>query len=316
MVLVVLLSNDRLGAGERNTLDSAQVKVLEPGDKPEVEVVEADGSLLISTNEVLVVNSHEDIEGRVGQLNNLDESLLVVITDSRDKHGLVPDEDISFFGTGNGLLSSRDVHGLGVVNFEFILSGEIALLDRGRVGLELAALGSPRVEQDTRFTVTDDFVVLVGVEFNPELVLVGLGSQELDGADRALLFLVSPVPKRHGLISVSSEGDNVLVISREIHVGDTIWVRVEVSADGSSSSGIPDNEHRVFTGIGSDHPSLVLRASDGCNLIAMTLEESLSLVSWSVIVDDTGMSGGIENFLTNMLNLINCHLRFCHFHRR
>ena len=172
------------------------------------------------------------------------------------------------------------------------------------------------MEQDTGFTVTDDLVVLVRVKFNPELVLVSLSSQELDGADGAFFFLVGPIPKRHSLISVSSEGDDVLVISWEIHIGDTIWVRVEVSADGSSSSRIPNNEHGVFTRIGSDHPSLVFRASNSSNLIAMTLEESLSLMARSVVVDDTGMSSGIENFLNNMLNPINCHLRFCHFHRR
>ena len=93
-------------------------------------------------------------------------------------------------------------------------------------------------------------------------------------------------------------------------------MRVEVSADGSSSSRIPNNEHRVFTRIGSDHPSLVFRASNSSNLIAMTLEESLFLMARPVVVDDTGMSSGIENFLNNMLNPINCHLRVCHFHRR
>ena len=111
------------------------------------------------------------------------------------------------------MFSSRDVHGLGVVNLELILSGEITLLNRGRICLELAALGSPRMKQDTGFTVTDDLVVLVRVKFNPELVLVSLSSQELDGADRTFFFLVGPVPKRHSLISVSSEGDDVLVIS-------------------------------------------------------------------------------------------------------
>ena len=82
ILLVVSRSNDRLSTGERNTLDSAEVQVFEPGNEPEVEVVEADSSLLISTDEVLVIDSHEDIEGRVSQLNNLDESFLVVITDS------------------------------------------------------------------------------------------------------------------------------------------------------------------------------------------------------------------------------------------
>ena len=82
ILLVVSRSNDRLSTGERNTLNSAEVQVFEPGNEPEVEVVEADSSLLISTHEVLVIDSHEDIEGRVSQLNNLDESFLVVITDS------------------------------------------------------------------------------------------------------------------------------------------------------------------------------------------------------------------------------------------
>ena len=82
ILLVVARSNDRLSTGERNTLNSAEVQVFEPGNEPEVEVVEADSSLLISTHEVLVIDSHENIEGRVSQLNNLDESFLVVITDS------------------------------------------------------------------------------------------------------------------------------------------------------------------------------------------------------------------------------------------
>ena len=82
ILLIISRSNDRLSTGERNTLNSAEVQVFEPGNEPEVEVVEADSSLLISTHEVLVIDSHEDIEGRVSQLNNLDESFLVVITDS------------------------------------------------------------------------------------------------------------------------------------------------------------------------------------------------------------------------------------------
>ena len=82
ILLVVSRSNDRLSTGERNTLNSAEVQIFEPGNEPEVEVVEADSSFLISTDEVLVIDSHEDIKGRVSQLNNLDESFLVVITDS------------------------------------------------------------------------------------------------------------------------------------------------------------------------------------------------------------------------------------------
>ena len=60
------------------------------------------------------------------------------------------------------------------------------------------------MEQHTGLTVTDDFVVFVRVEFNPELVLVGLSPQELDRADGPFFLLVSPVPQRHGLISISS----------------------------------------------------------------------------------------------------------------
>ena len=74
-------------------------------------------------------------------------------------------------------------------------------------------------------------------------------------------------------------------------------MRIKVSADGSSSSGIPNNEHGVFTGISSHDPSFVIRASNGSDLIAVTLEEGLSLMSWSVVVDDSSMSCGIEDFL-------------------
>lgn len=84
LLLVVLRGDNRLGAGERDRLEFAQVQVLEPGDKPEVEVVETDASLLVTTDEVLVVNSHEDGNGVEvgGDLYNFNKSLLVVITDS------------------------------------------------------------------------------------------------------------------------------------------------------------------------------------------------------------------------------------------
>lgn len=133
---------------------------------------------MISTNEVLVVNCHKYIDGRKVRSETYDfnKSLLVVITDSWDKDRLVPDENISFFSTGNGSFSSRDVDGLSVVDLEFFLSSEISLFDWGRVGFKFAALGSPGVEQDAGFTVTDDFVILVRVKFNPELVLVSLRS--------------------------------------------------------------------------------------------------------------------------------------------
>lgn len=102
------------------------------------------------------------------------------------------------------------------------------------------------MEQHTGLTVTHDFVVFVRVEFDPVLVLVGLGPQELHRADGSFFLLVGPVPQRHRLISVSSQGHDVLVVSGQVHVGHTIRVGVEVSADGRSSGRIPNNEHGVF----------------------------------------------------------------------
>jgi hypothetical protein len=139
-------------------------------------------------------------------------------------------------------------------------------------------------------------MVLVRVKLNPVLVLVSLSSQELNTANRTFFLLVSPVPKRHSLIGVSSESNDVLVVSREIHVSDTIGMGVQVSTDRSSSSRIPNDQHRVFTRIGGDDPSLVVRASNGSDLIAVTLEE-LTLLVFSVIVNDTSMSSGVENVL-------------------
>jgi len=150
------------------------------------------------------------------------------------------------------------------------------------------------VEQDTRFTVTDNLIILVRVKLNPVLVLVSLSSQELNTANRTFFFLVSPVPKRHSLIGVSSESNDVLVVSGEIHVSDTIGMGVQVSTDRSSSSGIPNDQHRVFTGISGDDPSLVVRASNSSDLIAVTLEK-VTLLVFSVIVNNTSMSSGVEN---------------------
>jgi len=84
LLLVVLRGDNRLGAGERDRLEFAQVQVLEPGDEPEVEVVETDASLLVTADEVLVVNSHEDGDGVEvgGDLYNFNKSFLVVIADS------------------------------------------------------------------------------------------------------------------------------------------------------------------------------------------------------------------------------------------
>jgi hypothetical protein len=51
-----------LSAGEGNTLDLAQVEVLEPRNEPEVEIVKADATLLVTADEILIIDSHQDVD--------------------------------------------------------------------------------------------------------------------------------------------------------------------------------------------------------------------------------------------------------------
>lgn len=51
-----------MSAGEGNTLDLAQVEVLEPRNEPEVEIVKADATLLVTAHEILIIDSHQDVD--------------------------------------------------------------------------------------------------------------------------------------------------------------------------------------------------------------------------------------------------------------
>lgn len=57
---------------------------------------------------------------------------------------------------------------------------------------------------------------------------------------------------------------------------------------------IPNHKHTILTSVSSDEPLLILRAGSGSDLIAVALEETLRLLY--VVVDDTGVGAGVENF--------------------
>lgn len=73
LVVVVLIAGNGVSLGERNTLDVGEEAVFEPCDNLEVEVIETDGSFIVTTDQIVVVRG-QDVDGMVTvvQLNDLD----------------------------------------------------------------------------------------------------------------------------------------------------------------------------------------------------------------------------------------------------
>jgi hypothetical protein len=72
------------------------------------------------------------------------------------------------------------------------------------------------------------------VEFNPVLILELNRILELEGHNWTFFLLISPVPKRDSLWLVITQGDQVLVVHRQIKAFDTIGVRIQKSSYWSS----------------------------------------------------------------------------------
>lgn len=70
-----------------------------------------------------------------------------------------------------------------------------------------------------------------------------------------------------------------------------MWV--EEGSDWRARVGVPNDEHRILTAVRGYDPSFVLGAGSCSDLIAMTLQQLLSLLL--IIVDDTRMSSTVED---------------------
>ena len=89
----------------------------------------------------------------------------------------------------------------------------------------------PAHEHNTSATVHCDFLILVGVEFNPvhwaRLRQSGLDDHANDGAR---LIHVSPVPERNSLeVWLSTDRDNELVVCAQVHADNSVRMGVIVS---------------------------------------------------------------------------------------
>ena len=169
---------------------------------------------------------------------------------------------------------------------------EVLFLNSWGVVLELGDALLPIQEKNSLFTIRCQLMRVIGVEFDPVLVLELLSVFILQRNNRSILFLVSPVPQRNGLWLVITQRGQVSVISRQIQAPNTIWVRIQESSDWRSGNGVPNNEHRVLTAIGGDDPPFVIRAGSGCDLVAVTLEQFLRFLL--VVVDDAGVRRTVE----------------------
>ena len=118
----------------------------------------------------------------------------------------------------------------------------------------------PAHEHNTSATVHCDFLVFVGVEFNPvhwaRLRQGGLDDHAHDGAR---LIHVSPVPKRNSLeVWLCTNRDDELVVRAQVHTDNSIGMGVIVSPNWNTVLGVPHNEHAVLTSVGSDKPLLII----------------------------------------------------------
>jgi len=135
--------------------------------------------------------------------------------------------------------------------------------------------------------------MIIGVEFNPVLVLELLGVLVLLADDRTFFFFICPVPKRNSLRAVSSESYNVTIVHRQIDSLHSVRMRVKVCSYWSSRDRIPDNKHRIITTISSYNKLFSIRACSGSNLITVTLKKLL--IFSLVVINNTGMCWGVEN---------------------
>jgi hypothetical protein len=84
------------------------------------------------------------------------------------------------------------------------------------------------------FTVRSQLGWVLRIEFNPVLILELNRILELEGHNWTFFLLISPVPKRDSLWLVITQGDQVLVVHRQIKAFDTIGVRIQKSSYWSS----------------------------------------------------------------------------------
>jgi len=72
--------------------DVGEVKLFKPGNNFEEEIIESDCTVVVSTNKVLIVNCGQDIDLRasIWRKDHFDKSLLVLLSDTLDDQGFVP----------------------------------------------------------------------------------------------------------------------------------------------------------------------------------------------------------------------------------
>ena len=96
LVVVVLITRDGVGLGERDALHVGKQAVFKPGHDFEVKVIETNGSFVVATDQVVVVRG-QDVDWMVAvvQLNDLDQTLLVLLSKALNDQRPVPNKNHS-----------------------------------------------------------------------------------------------------------------------------------------------------------------------------------------------------------------------------
>ena len=144
--------------------------------------------------------------------NDLDETFLILLANAHDDEGSVPDEEVTSSSSCNSNLGAWEEDCLRIVASLSIRRCKVLLVSWWGVVVELGEAWRPVEEENSLNTVTAELIWVVWVELDPVLVLEHICVLELKTADGAILLFVSPVPKRDGLRSVSTECSDVLVV--------------------------------------------------------------------------------------------------------
>ena len=146
------------------------------------------------------------------QSDDLDQTLFILLADTHNNQSSVPDEKVATGCSCNSNLSAGQEDCLGIAASLSIRRCKILLVSRWRVVVELVQAWRPIQEKHSLNTVAAKFVRVVGVEFDPVLILEDVGVLEFKTANWAILLLVGPIPKRNSLRSVCSQRSDILVI--------------------------------------------------------------------------------------------------------
>ena len=187
-----------------------------------------------------------------------------------------------------------------------IFATEVLLFNSRWIILKSGYARFPWKEKDSLFAIWSYLLRIAWIEFDPVLILELLSVFKLKADYGALLFLVSPVPKRYGLWLIVAKCNEIVIVCRNIDSLHTVRVRIEIGSDWCAWDWVPYNKHGVITAICCDNPAFIFWACCSGNTIAMTLKKTLCL--GRVVIEDTSVCWRVEDFL-NILMLKSCMIK-------